>query len=102
MIQNSCPISISLRKEAVAIFTQLLNDDAIGDLLKQRNPSGEHVAKGWKEDVCLAARQCGVDDLAFLELKTLFHQVDAASYPLLRERFAQSDSLPGSSNWDNR
>ncbi len=79
-----------LRAEAVSIFIQLLNDDAVGDFLKQRNPSEAAIAET-KEAICRGARACGVDDLGFLQLKTLFHQVDAASYPFLRERFFESD-----------
>ncbi len=80
-----------LRAEAVSVFIQLLIDDSIGDFLKQRNPSEADVVEA-QVAICRAAALCGLDNLGFLQLKTLFHQIDAASYPFLRKLFFQFDA----------
>lgn len=79
------------------IFIQLLSDDAIGDFLKKVNPSiadvlDTRLAISRAAGNCRAAGHFNMRDSDFLELKIVFHQVDAASYPFLRSRFFQTDS----------
>ncbi|MBS0620186.1 MAG: hypothetical protein JSS61_01840 [Verrucomicrobia bacterium] len=76
----------SQREHVQKVYQQLLADDSIGDYLKGSSTK-ETAASAIRQSAALS----GLSDVQFLELKALFHQIDAASYPYLRQRFFKFD-----------
>ncbi|MBS0606336.1 MAG: hypothetical protein JSR57_05240 [Verrucomicrobia bacterium] len=74
----------------VPIFEGLLLDDSIGDFLKKSNPTQLDAGEAAR---CVekGAEKCGLKSHDFLAIKTLFHQIDAASYYFVRDRFFKCD-----------
>ena len=76
-----------MNSQTVKILSRLLHSDTIGDYLKgtynKQSAYNLLVRDGWK---------CGLSPVAFFNLHTIFHQIDAGSYPSLGFLF-QPDSL---------
>ena len=78
---------LGMDSRTVKILSRLLHSDTIGDYLKgtynKQSAYNLLVRDGWK---------CGLAPAVFFNLHTIFHQIDAGSYPLLQFLF-QKDSL---------
>jgi len=74
----------------IPVFEALLEDDSIGDLMKTRQPTEADFQKT-AESIEAGARASNLPTGDFLDLKILFHKVDAASYKFVRVRFFQHD-----------
>ncbi|MBS0651481.1 MAG: hypothetical protein JSR93_10005 [Verrucomicrobia bacterium] len=70
----------------IPVFEALLEDDSIGDLMKTRQPTDADFQKT-AQSIDAGARISSLPTEAFLDLKILFHKVDAASYEFVRVRF---------------
>ncbi|MBS0606335.1 MAG: hypothetical protein JSR57_05235 [Verrucomicrobia bacterium] len=74
----------------IPVFGALLEDDSIGDLMKTREPTDADAQKA-AQSIEAGARVSNLRTGDFLDLKILFHKVDAASYEFVRVRFFQHD-----------
>ncbi|MFQ5728853.1 MAG: hypothetical protein ACE5GN_00640, partial [Waddliaceae bacterium] len=82
---------IGLDEKTLRIFEALLVDDNIGGLLKHAIIT-KGLALKTTEELKSAADACDLPLKEFVFLKTLFHKVDASSYPTLRQLFKWDDS----------
>lgn len=73
--------SLGLEPEERALAAALIDNDVLGDVLKERCT----VEEGRRE-IARLARRAGLGDAAFFSLLTLFFTADAGAYPALRER----------------
>ncbi|MBS0651896.1 MAG: hypothetical protein JSR39_00030 [Verrucomicrobia bacterium] len=74
----------------IPVFEALLADDSIGDLMKTREPSEADI-QITAQSIETGARASNLRTEDFLDLKILFHKVDAASYGFVRTRFFKHD-----------
>jgi hypothetical protein len=74
----------------ITVFEALLEDDSIGDLMKTRQPTEADFQKA-AQSIDAGARGSNLPTADFLDLKILFHKVDAASYEFVRVRFFKHD-----------
>ncbi len=72
------------------VFQGLLLDDSIGDLMKTWEPTEADIQTA-AESIHTGAATSQLSAEDFLELKILFHKVDAASYDFVRTRFFKHD-----------
>lgn len=73
-------------QDLIPVFEALLADDSIGDLMKIGQPTEADLQKT-AQSIEASANFCNLRADDFLDLKILFHKVDAASYHFVRTRF---------------
>lgn len=78
----------------IPVFDALLADDSIGDLMKTRLPT-ETDFQNTAQSIEAGARGSNLRKDDFLDLKILFHKVDAASYRFVRVHFFKCDLNEG-------
>lgn len=79
---------LGMDSRTVKILSRLLHSDTIGDYLK-----GTHDKQSAYNLLVRDGLKCGLSPAVFFNLHTIFHQVDAGSYPALEKSLFQKDSL---------